>query len=144
MIRNIAGVPVILSPEAYTVKIVTKGLADKRRPNTRRPLYRRVTKKVPRAFMVKTSFLEQIIAHPDWIASMEAKFQEITDPQRISGLLSPFSETPPFQPLRPIHPPFPEDPGLDNLRWKMHLIGRGVGVLKNGIAGGTITTTGDA
>ncbi len=142
--RSIAGIPVILSTEAYTVKIVTKGLADKRRPNTRRPLYRRVTKIVPRAFIVKTSFLEQIIAHPDWIASMEAQFQEITDPQRISGLLSPFSETPPFQPLRPIPPPFPEDLGLDNLRWKMHVMSWGVGVLKNGIAGGTITTTGDA
>jgi hypothetical protein len=138
--RSIAGIPVILSPEAYTVKIVTKGLADKRRPNTRRPLYRRVTKKVPAAFMVRTGFIEQVIAHPDWIASMEAQFQQITDPLRLSGLLSPFSETPPFQPLAPIPPPLPIDSGLDSLRWRMHVLDWSAGLLKNGIVGGTITT----
>lgn len=51
-IGNISGMKVITSEYFYNVKIVVKGTADSRRPNTRRPWFRKVVIRLPYAIMI--------------------------------------------------------------------------------------------
>lgn len=52
-IHRVAGIPVYTSPHAYKTVTKVRGIASKRKPNTRRPLYRKVTTKESVAYMIQ-------------------------------------------------------------------------------------------
>lgn len=60
MLGLITGLRIIESDKCYTTRIVVRGIADKRRPNGKKPLYRRVVIHTPK--MYRTG--NDIICHP--------------------------------------------------------------------------------
>jgi hypothetical protein len=75
MLKTIMGIPVYISPYCYKTKVVVRGIADSRRPNNKKPFYRRVTIQVPHIIMSK----EFIAVHPSLVDELENAIKEIND-----------------------------------------------------------------
>lgn len=131
MTYSISGIPIILSDYAFTIKVVTKGIADSRRPNTRRPLYRRVTVRVPAVYVISTAFAKQIVSYPDFMRKLEEQIKK-------SSTLTFFEsdslifDNPPFRHVEPMPIAYPEDIREKTLSWFLSSWGVGVKSDKNG------------
>lgn len=75
IMQTIFGIPVIVSPHCYTTKVVVRGIADSRRPNNKKPFYRKVVIQVPHIIMTSG----MIVVHPSTMAKLEAAVKEIND-----------------------------------------------------------------
>lgn len=67
----ISGYRLIVSHAAYRLKTQVRGLADKNRPNNKKPLYRRVTVKIPLIMRVG----DAIICAPEWEARIRQELE---------------------------------------------------------------------
>lgn len=66
MFGQILGMRLIVSRHAYKTKTVVRGIADKRRPNNKKPFYRRVVIHIP--IMYKMG--DVIICAPELLAKI--------------------------------------------------------------------------
>ena len=66
MLKHFSGMKIIESNFCYETKSKVRGLADRRRTNTKKPLYRRVTVKIPTMYMVAGN----IVGHPERVAQL--------------------------------------------------------------------------
>jgi hypothetical protein len=78
---DFSGMRVFVSESAIEITTKIKGVADKRRPNTRRPLYRRVTVRKPAIFMVKGLGM---VVHPIIDAKIRQHFRDAEKELRVS------------------------------------------------------------
>ena len=72
MLGQLTGLRIIESASCYETKIVVRGIADKRRPNSKKPLYRRVAVRIPRMYRVGND----IICHPSFVPRIRQAFQQ--------------------------------------------------------------------
>ena len=72
MLGQITGMRIIVSRFAYKTKTVVRGIADSRRPNRVKPLYRRVTIHIPLMYKVGND----IVCAPEWEARIRQAFQQ--------------------------------------------------------------------
>ena len=72
MLGQISGMKIIVSKFAYKTKTVVRGIADSRRPNRVKPLYRRVTIHIPLMYKVGND----IVCAPEWEARIRQAFQQ--------------------------------------------------------------------
>ena len=61
---------IITSPNCVKVEIKTVGIADQRRPNGKKPLYRRVVKYTPTAYYLVAK--QTIVCHPSILEKLKA------------------------------------------------------------------------
>ena len=78
------GMRIIVSKFAYKTKTVVRGICDSRRPNGKKPLYRRVTIHIPLMYKVGND----IVCAPEFEARIRQAFQQsrALDASPISGL----------------------------------------------------------
>jgi hypothetical protein len=67
--EDIFGMKVITSPYCYVTKEKVKGIPSRHKPNTRRPLFRKVMVKTPMAYMIGGNNRSMVIP-PEWAESM--------------------------------------------------------------------------
>ena len=72
MLGQITGMKIIVSKFAYKTKTVVRGIADSRRPNRVKPLYRRVTIHIPLMYKIGND----IVCAPEWEARIRQAFQQ--------------------------------------------------------------------
>lgn len=74
----------IVSKHCYKTKTVVRGICDSRRPNGKKPLYRRVTIHIPLMYKVGND----IVCAPEFEARIRQAFQQsrALDASPISGL----------------------------------------------------------
>lgn len=63
------GVKIIVSPYCYETRVEVRGLADVRKPNRKKMLYRRVRVTIPRAYLTSNG----VICHPSLEAGIRQK-----------------------------------------------------------------------
>ncbi len=80
MLGQITGLRIIESAHCYTTKVVVRGIADSRRPNGKKPLYRRVVVQVPKMYRVGND----VICHPSLIPRIKQAFQQSVHPTAFS------------------------------------------------------------
>lgn len=86
MLGQITGMKIIVSKFAYKTKIVVRGIADSRKPNNKKPLYRRITIHIPLMYKVGND----IVCAPEWEARIrQAMQQSRVEEKRLPGGLSP-------------------------------------------------------
>ncbi len=61
---------IITSPNCVKVEIKTFGIADRRRPNGKKPLYRRIQKITPTAYLLIHQ--QTIVCHPSLLVKLKA------------------------------------------------------------------------
>lgn len=84
MLGQISGMKLIVSNQCYKTKTVVRGIVDKRRPNGKKPLYRRVVIRIPLIYRMGNS----IVCAPEFEARIRQAFQQsrALDASPISGL----------------------------------------------------------
>jgi len=95
---------IISDINAYKTIVRVRGIADVRKPNTRRPIFRRVKVHIPLAYLVKLT--NTIIAHPSIVDALKKHAQIDNAPmmQDYSPLPSLF-QPPVFEPPAPDEDP---------------------------------------
>lgn len=68
---------VFTDPNCYITKRIVYGIADKRRPNSKKPLYVKKTIRIPTAYIVNGL----LICHPDYLAAVQRKMANIMTKQ---------------------------------------------------------------
>lgn len=84
MLGQISGMKLIVSNHCYKTKIVVRGIADKHRPNGKKPLYRRVVIRIPLMYRMGDS----IVCAPEFEPHIRQAFQQsrALDASPLSGL----------------------------------------------------------
>jgi hypothetical protein len=72
MLGQIFGMKVIVSNHCYKTKTVVRGLADKRRPNGKKPLYKRVVIRVPLIYLIAK---DSIVCAPEFAARIRQAYK---------------------------------------------------------------------
>lgn len=72
MMAHFPDFQIIESAYCYTTKVVVRGIFDKRRPNGKKPLYRRVVVHIPRMYRMGN----KIICHPSFIPRLKQALQQ--------------------------------------------------------------------
>ena len=72
MMGQLIGFEIIESAYCYTTKVVVRGILDKRRPNGKKPLYRRVVVHIPRIYRMGNN----LICHPSLIPRLKQALQQ--------------------------------------------------------------------
>ena len=85
MLGQISGFKLIFSNHCYKTKTVVRGIADKRRPNSKKPLYKRVVIHIPLIYRMGDS----IVCAPELEPHIRQTFQQSARPT----LLTQRSET---------------------------------------------------
>jgi len=70
----IGGMKIIVDKNCYKEKTVVRGLADKRRPNNKKMLYRKVRIKIPIAFLIKST--NTLVCAPEYYEKMKQEIKK--------------------------------------------------------------------
>lgn len=78
MLGQISGMKLIVSNHCYKIKTVVRGICDSRRPNRVKPLYRRVTIRIPLMYKIGND----IVCAPEW----EARIRQVSQQSRAADV----------------------------------------------------------
>ncbi len=71
--QRVLSMTIIESPFAFKITTLARGIPDSRKPNTRRPLYRKVRRSKPMAYIMKTK--NTLVCHPSIAARIRKQFK---------------------------------------------------------------------
>jgi len=74
-VGTLGGMPIFVDKYCYTTDIRVKGTVDSRRPNCRKPLYKKVVVHTPRMYLAKGI---GIFAHPSIVSKLKEQYEKVS------------------------------------------------------------------